>query len=165
VPKAPAWLALALAAGALVPRFQWLVLQASPEPALARIEAWAEARPPSENPSVAATLEFAAMIHYRDGRADAGNRAMASAVARVPSARLHLEWAMAESMRGDWSRAQSLFEHAIALAPRDPATWIIVADAASEHGDRAWLERAARELRGIDPANPRLKEMEAALGR
>jgi len=159
----PPFLAVALAAATLVPRVQWLMLQSSGNRSLARIEAWAAGPPPREKTVAASTLEFVAMVHYRDGRLEQGRRAMQQAVDRVPSPRYQLEWAMAEALRGEWRQALPLFERVIVLAPRDPATWIVLAESAAQHGDRATLARAARALREIDPSHPELEKMEAAL--
>jgi hypothetical protein len=156
-------LALALTGAALVPRLQLLVLQHSPQRALARIEAWATGPPTPVRTVAASTLEFAAVSHYRARRLDAGRRAMAAAIAQVPWERLYLGWANAEAQAGEWRRAVELYEESGARFPHDSAPWQMFAYAAFQRGDRDAAARAVANLRRLAPGDPWTARAEAAL--
>jgi len=164
VAKAPAALAAAMIAVALVPRLQWLVLEHRPEQALARIEAWATGPPAPRHTVAASTLEFVAVSHYRERRIEDGRRAMAAAIAHVPWERLYLGWANAEAQAGDWSRAVALYREAALRYPRDSTPWLMLAQAAFQHGDRDAAAAAVSELRRMAPNDPWTARAEEALG-
>jgi tetratricopeptide (TPR) repeat protein len=156
-------LAIALAGAAAVPRIQWLALQASPERALARIEAWATAPHPPLNTAVAAALEHVAMIHFKQGRLDDARRAMKASLAEARWVRVLLEWANAEAQQGDWTLAQSLYDQAARMRPDDPGVWVFMAQGAFRRGDRNAAIRAVTALKRIAPADPRIGQIEAAI--
>lgn len=159
----PAPLVLALATAAMVPRVQWLALQANPARSLARIEAWA-AGPPALPPTVAAsTLEYVGIIHFRDGRLAEGRRAMESAIAQVPMERLYLDWANAEAQTGDWPRAIELFEQAAARYPHDPTPWWMLTQAALQRNDRRAAQRGVAGWLRLAPEDSSARALEAAL--
>jgi tetratricopeptide repeat protein len=162
--KTPATVTTALIAAALVPRLQWLVLESRPERALARIEAWAKGPPAPRRTVAASTLEFVAISHYREKRVEDGRRAMAAAIAQVPLERLYLGWANAEAHAGNWARAAELYEDTARRFPLDPAPWLMLAQAAFQHGDRPAATRAVAALRRLAPNDPWTARAEAALG-
>jgi hypothetical protein len=160
---APAPLAIAIVAAALVPRVQWLALQASPSRSLTRIEEWSVGPPAPPRTIAASTLEYVSMVHYRDGRVSEGRRAMETAIARAPMERLYLEWANAEADRGEWSLALDLYRQAASHYPADPTPWWMLTQAALRHGDREAAERGVAGLRRLVPGDPGLARIEAVV--
>src|SRR5262245_5162594 len=165
VAKAPAALAAALIAVALVPRSQWLALENRPQQALARIEAWAAGPPVPPHTVAASSLEFVAASHYREGRIEDGRRAMAAAIAHVPWERLYLGWANAEDRAGNWSRAVTIYRETARRFPEDSAPWLMLARAAFEHGDRDAAATAVAELRRLAPNDPWTDRAQEVLSR
>jgi len=161
--RAPAALATTVIAAALVPRVQWLALEARPQRALERVEAWAAGPPAPARTVAAATLEFVAVSHFRDRRLEDGRRTMAAAIAQMPWERLYLGAANAEAQAGDWSYAVTLYEEAARRFPNDATPWMMLAQAAFQHGDRDAASRAVAELRRMAPADPWTARAEAAL--
>jgi len=78
---------------------------------------------------------------------------MARAAALTPSARILMEWGLAEVRRGDFATARRAFEGAVAREPTQARLWMDLLQADIHLGDLAAAERAAREIQRLIPGN------------
>jgi len=165
MPRPRAWLALALVLGAVVPSIQWLALWHQPRVAVAYVRRYIEGPPERAAWDRAATWDYLGTRALVERRGDEAAAAYAKAVQAAQNPRLIGEWGMAELIRNQYARAESLFQRTVELDPNSTIGWNGLATAASWTGDTAACAVAEAGLMRTDPGNPRIAELRALLAR
>jgi tetratricopeptide (TPR) repeat protein len=146
-------LAVAVALGAAVPAVQWLAHHADLERGLARVEAFMREPPERTANERGKTWDFLGIRNFRLARWDAAVAALARAAETAPSPRILLEWATAETQRGDLEAAQRVYEQLVARSPDDVRAWRALTAVAVRRGDRIGARRAVEGLLRARPGD------------
>jgi tetratricopeptide (TPR) repeat protein len=146
-----AWLAVAVAAGALAPTAQWLLHNDDPARGLQRIEAYLESAPRRPDEERALLLAYLGVRYQALDRKREGAEAYARAAALAPSPRILFEWAMAESERGENAKAQGILRRMTAGTPDMASAWLALGVVSMQIGDTAECRRAARQALALQP--------------
>ncbi len=146
-----AWLGLAVALAAAAPGVQWVAHQTDVGRGLARVAAFME-EPPARTPEDRGkTWDYVGVRNFNLEDWPAAARAFEKAAETQPSARVLIEWAMAETMAGDLRRAKDIYARAIRREPGRAVAWKGYGVVSLRLGDLDDAHRAVLELLRLDP--------------
>jgi hypothetical protein len=149
-----AWLGVAVVLAAAAPSVQWLAHQTDVERGLARVTAFMT-EPPRRDPiACGTTWDYLGIRNFNLEHWDAAATAFARAAETQPSARILVQWAMAETMRGDLPAAERLYRRALDRDSTRAIAWQGYGVVSLRQGKLEQARRAVLELLRFDPANP-----------
>jgi hypothetical protein len=154
--RAPAWawLGLAVALAAAAPSAQWLAHQADVNRGLARVKALMDEPPPRTPEDRGKTWDYVGVRNFNRENWPEAAHAFSRAAETQPSARVLVQWAMAETMLGDLRSAKDLYGRALRREPNRAVAWQGYGVVSLRLGDLDDAHRAVLELLKLDPANP-----------
>jgi hypothetical protein len=147
------WVAVTATAATFSATAQWLATNASADEGLARARAIATEPPDREESERAGVWDYLGVRMFRLGRWPESAEAFSHAAGFAPSPRMLQEWAMAETMAGQFREAQQVYHRLIDKDPRNVSAWLGLATVASRIPDVDDSFRAAEKLLELDPAN------------
>lgn len=159
------WLTMAAALAAVGPSLQWLALHADIDRGLTRIQAYLSEPPRRSDVERGRVWDFLGIRNAQLGRWDASAEAMAHAAETSPSARVLLQWALAEQARGRSAVARDLFRRVTDINPGDARAWYGLAAESWNLGDDDECRRAALRLEQLSPGSPEARQILESLGR
>ena len=159
-----AWVGVAVVLAVAAPSVQWLAHQTDVDRGLARVAALMTG-PPARSPEERGkTWDYVGVRNFNRERWDDAAAAFARAAETQPSARVLVEWGMAETMRGDLPAAQRSYRRAIARDSSNVTAWQGYGVVSLRLGELDEAHRAVLVLQRRDPGNPEsravLKEIE-----
>ena len=159
-----AWVGVAVVFAVASPSVQWLAHQTDVDRGLARVAALMTG-PPARGPEeLGKTWDYVGVRNFNRERWNDAATAFARAAETQPSARVLVEWGMAETMRGDLRGAQRIYGRAIARDSSSVTAWQGYGVVSLRLGDLDEAHRAVLALLRRDPSNPEsqavLKEVE-----
>jgi len=149
-----AWAAAAIAMATAAPSLQWLAIHADLDRGLARVRAFmveSPLRPPSERGH---TWDYLGIRNFNLDRLDAAAEAFSHAAETAPSPRVLQQWALAETMRGNYREAQVLYRRMLDKAPENALGWLGLATVSLNAEDLPEARRAGSALLALQPGNP-----------
>lgn len=149
------WLGVSVSAAVMAPATMWLIHSANLDRGLDRVVAFATEAPLRTEVERGLTWEFVGTSANVHGRTELAGDAMAHAAALTPSARVIMEWGMAEAARGEYAVARRAFEQAAARDPAQQRVWLNLLNACMRLDDLAGAHRAAEQLVRLMPGEPR----------
>jgi cytochrome c-type biogenesis protein CcmH/NrfG len=159
------WLGVSVAAAVAAPATLWLVHAADFDRGLDRVVAFASEAPVRSEVERGLTWEFLGTSANVHGRTELAADAMGHAAALTPSARVIMEWGMAEAARGDYGMARRAFEQAAARDPTQQRIWMNLVNTCMRLDDLAGARRAAQQLVRLMPGNAPAAQMLAEIER
>jgi hypothetical protein len=159
-----AWLGLAAALAAAAPSMQWLAHNADLDRGLARVTAFMREPPARSAGERGKTWDYLGIRNFRLARWDAAAAALARAAETSPSPRILLEWATAETRRGDLAAAERVLDQAVLRSPEDGMAWTALTTVAVRRGDRDGARRAAEGLLRARPGDAYALKILAEIG-
>ena len=158
------WLGVSVSAAVVAPATLWLIHSADFDRGLDRVVAFATEAPLRSEVERGLAWEFLGTSANVHGRTELAADAMAHAAMLTPSARVMMEWGMAEAARGDYAAARLAFEQAAARDPAQQRVWLNLVHTCMQLDDLAGAHRAAEQLvrlmPGDSPAAQLLAEIE-----
>jgi len=147
------WLGASVALDAAAYALLWLVHSNDLDRGLTRVAAAALGPPPRSEAERGISWEFLGTRYHEFGHPRESAEAMARVAALTPSARILMEWGLAEARRGDYETARRAFEGAVERDPTQARLWMNLLQADIRLGDLAAAERAALQIRRLIPGN------------
>jgi len=159
-----AWVGVAVVLAAATPSVQWLAHQTDVDRGIVRVAALMT-EPPARGPEERGkTWDYVGVRNFNRERWEESARAFARAAETQPSARVLVQWGMAETMRGDLRAAQRIYLRAIARDSSNVVAWQGYGVVSLRLGKLDEAHRAVLALLRRDPSNPEshavLKEIE-----
>jgi len=158
------WLGVSAAAAVAAPALLWLLQGADHERGIARVTALATEAPLRSEAERGLTWEFLGTSANVREQTERAADAMAEAARLTPSARVMMEWGMAEAARGQFRVARQAFEQAVARDSTQRRAWLNLVNVCMRLDDLAGAHRAAQQLvrlmPGDGPAAALLAEIE-----
>jgi hypothetical protein len=148
-----AWLALAVSLAAAVPSLQWMVLQNDLSRGLRRVEAIVGEPPARTGAERGETWDYLGIRNFRLQRWDASAAAFARAAETSPSPRILMQWAVAETQKGDLAAAQRIYRQMVVRNPDDFNGWAGLASVSSQMSDAATSREAALQMLRLHPGD------------
>ncbi len=158
-------LGVSVSAAVVAPALSWLLHSANLDRGLERVTAFASEVPLRSEVERGLTWEFLGTSANVRGRAEEAAEAMAHAATLTPSARVLMEWGMAEAARGDYASARRAFEQAATRDPSQPRVWLNLVNICMRLDDLAGAHHAAEQLVRLMPGDTRPAEMLAEIER
>ena len=151
--RALRWIAVPIAAAAVLPAMQWLALNANVNQGLARARAYVTEPPTRPAPERVAVWDYVGVRNFRLGRWGAASEAFSHAVADAPSPRMLEEWAVAATQAGELRNAQAIYHQWVAKDSTNATAWLGLGAVASRIPDVDDSFRAIRKVLELDPRN------------
>jgi tetratricopeptide (TPR) repeat protein len=153
--RAPAlaWVGVAVTLAVATAGAQWLAGLHDVDRGLVRITALLTEPPVRSSADRGTTWDFLGERNYNRQRWDEAALAFGRASEDQPSARVLIEWAMAETMRGDLHAAKRLYARAIDRDSTYARAWGGFGEVSMRLGDLDDAHRAALQLLRMDPNN------------
>lgn len=146
-------LAVAITLAAWAPAVQWLAHNADVDRGFQRVRAFVLEPPPRPPRERGTTWDFLGIRNFRLERYEDAAEAFSHAAATSPSPRILQEWALAETMRGQYGRAQQIYYRFLAKSPTNPLGWLGLATVSLQLRDTTEARRASNQLLVLDPGN------------
>jgi predicted Zn-dependent protease len=159
------WLGVSVAAAVAAPATSWLIHSADLDRGLERVEAFATESPLRSEDERGLIWEFLGTSANVRGRSGTAADAMARAAALTPSARVMMEWGMAEATLGNYAVARQAFEVAALRDPSQPRVWLNLVHACMRLDDLEGARRAAQELARLTPGSAPAAQLLAEIER
>src|SRR5262245_8691662 len=146
-------LAVAVTIGAMAPSVQWLAHNADLDRGLRRVRAFMVEPPPRPPRERGTTWDFLGIRGFAlEQWADAAE-AFSKAAETSPSPRILQEWALAETMSGDYPEAKKVYYRFLEKSPDNPLGWLGFAQVCLNLRDVPEARRAAHELLELQPGS------------
>lgn len=157
----PRWksLAPAVTLAAVVPAVQWMMLAHDPTRGLDRVKAYLSEPPARPVVIRALTWDFVGTRYLRSGRWEQAAHALERAAELAPHRRILLEWALAQTMRGDDVAARGVYVRLLRADPEDPLAWVGLAGIGLRLGDSVATRHAFEKLRSFGPDSPQTRQV------
>jgi len=148
-----AWIGVGVVLAAAAPSVQWLAHQTDVDRGLARVAALMT-EPPARSPEERGkTWDYVGVRNFNREDWEQAARAFARAAETQPSPRVLVQWAMAETMRGDLPAAQRIYLRAIGRDSADVTAWQGYGVVSLRLGELENAHRAVLQLLRRDPSN------------
>jgi hypothetical protein len=147
------WLGVSVSAAVAGPAALWLIHSADLDRGLDRVAAFATGPPLRSEAERGQTWEFLGTCANVHGRTELAGDAMERAAALTPSARVMMEWGMAEAARGEYAVARRAFEQAAARDSMQQRVWLSLVHACMRLDDLAGARHAAEQLVRLKPGD------------
>jgi hypothetical protein len=148
-----AWVGAAVAFAVALPAVQWLVHHTDLERGLRRVEAFVTEPPRRSDSERATTWDYLGVRNFSLEHWGASATAFARAAETGPSPRILVEWAMAETQRGDLATAQRVYRRVLDGDSTSIVAWRGLAAVSSRMGEFDVSRRAANRLLTLDPTS------------
>lgn len=148
-----AWLAVAVAAGVMIPAIQWLAHHRDVERGLRRVRAFMVEPPRRTDAERGTTWDYLGLRYFALERWDAAAEAYANAAETAPTSRILQQQAMAETMRRHYRKAQELYRRMLEVDPGNVLGWLGLGTTSANAGDWPEARRAGHELLRLQPGN------------
>ncbi len=150
----PAWLAVALTMNVAAPTVQWLAHHRDLERGFLRVRSFLLEPPRRAEPERASAWDYLGIYSFNLERWDAAAEAFSHAAETSPSPRILQEWALVETMRGNYRMAQQLYHRMLVKMPENALGWLGLATVSIRADDLPEATQAARALLALQPGNP-----------
>jgi hypothetical protein len=146
-------LAVAITLAAVAPTMQWLAHNADLPRGLERVRAFVLEPPDRARRERGTTWDYVGIREFALEHWEQAAEAFGHAASTSPSARILQEWALAESMRGQFGLAQKVYYRFLQKAPDNELGWLGLAQVSMRLSDWPEARRAAHRMLELDPGN------------
>ncbi len=148
-----AWVSASVTGSVIGATLLWLAHHGDIDRGMDRAYALAREAPARAPRETGTTWEYLGIRNLRLGRPEPAAEAYAQAAERMPSPRILMQWAYAETQAGHLDQAQRVYQRLLRGTPQDLVGWRALIDVAMRRGDRAEARRAAGELLRVRPGD------------